>query len=81
MKLTKSQLNELLNQHIGTGYIILKTADNNVHIADVSINRKGDWCIGLDARPLAQGLGDIAPELNPAPRFDDVFYEGANSMR
>ena len=63
MKLTKTQLNKLLNQHTGTGYIIIKTADNNVHIADIGINKNGNWYIGLDARTLDEGLRSIASEV------------------
>ena len=63
MKLTKTQLNKLLNQHTGTGYLILKTADNNIHIADIGINKNGNWYIGLDARTLDEGLRSIANEV------------------
>lgn len=63
MKLTKAQSNELFNQHCGTGYIFIKTSFNTYHIADISIGKKGDWYIGLDSRPLVQGLDDIAKEI------------------
>jgi len=63
MKLTKTQFNDLLNQHTGTGYIMLKMSDSTVHIADISVNEKGNWFIGLDSKPLAQKLADIAKEV------------------
>ena len=63
MKLTKTQLNELLNQHTGTGYIILKTSSKNVHIADIGIGKQGHWFIGLDGKSLDKGLQGIAKEV------------------
>ena len=64
MKLTKTQLNMLLNQHLGTGYILIKTSDNNIRIADICVNSKGDWLMGLDHKPIAERLDDIARELS-----------------
>ena len=63
MKLTKAQSTELFNQHCGTGYIFIKTSFNTYHIADIQIGKTGKWYIGLDGRPLAQGLADIAKEV------------------
>lgn len=63
MKLTKTQLRELFNQHIGTGYLIIKTADNNIRISDIGINRVGNWYIGLDGKSLDAGLQQIAKEV------------------
>ena len=63
MKLTKAQSTDLFNQHEGTGYIIIKTSFNTYHIADIFINGNNDWYIGLDGRPLSQGLNDIAKEV------------------
>lgn len=63
MKLTKRQLGEMFNQHTGTGYIILKTSFNNCRIADIGINKRGEWYLGLDGKPLVQGLERIAKEI------------------
>ena len=64
MKLTKAQLNELLNQHTGTGYLVIKTNDKTVHIADIGIGKNGNWYIGLDGKSLDKGLQNLASELN-----------------
>ena len=63
MKLTRTQFNELLNQHTGTGYLIIKTADYNIHIADIGIGKNGQWYIGLDGKSIDKGLQDIAKEI------------------
>jgi hypothetical protein len=49
MKLTKSQLNELLNQHIGTGYIIIKTTNNNIRIMPTNVGKnRNRWFAGAE---------------------------------
>ncbi len=63
MKLTKTQINELLNQHTGTGYMIVKLNDKTIRISDIGISKNGNWYIGLDGKPLQQGLVSLANEL------------------
>jgi len=63
MKLTKTQFNELLNQHTGTGYMLLKTNDTTVKILEVSVGRNGTWRTGLNGYSLLDRLSEIAIEL------------------
>ena len=47
MKLTKKQFNELLNQHTGTGYLLIKMNDSTIKILDIHLARNGSWRTGL----------------------------------
>jgi len=63
MKLTKTQLNKLLNQHTGTGYMLIKMNDTTIRMLDVSVGRNGTWRTGLNGYSLIDRLGEIATEL------------------
>lgn len=63
MKLTKTQFTELLNQHTGTGYLLVKLDNKTIRISHINIAKNGTWHIGLDGRPLEQGLKDIENDL------------------
>uniref|UniRef100_A0A6M3Y4F6 Uncharacterized protein n=1 Tax=viral metagenome TaxID=1070528 RepID=A0A6M3Y4F6_9ZZZZ len=64
MKLTKTQLNKLLNQHTGTGYMLIKMNDTTIKILEVSVGRNGTWRTGLNGYSLLDRLSEIATELN-----------------
>jgi len=63
MKLTKTQLNELLNQHTGTGYFLLKMNDSTVKMLEVYVGRNGTWRTGLNGQSLVERLNEISTEL------------------
>jgi len=63
VKLTKAQLNDLLNQHIGTGYIIVNTDTKNIRIASLNLGRNGEWYAGDNFRPLANYMVDLSREI------------------
>jgi len=64
MKLTKAQFKELLNQHTGTGYMLIKMNDSTVKMLEVSVGRNGTWRTGLNGYSLLDRLSEIAIELN-----------------
>jgi len=63
MQLTKAQFNELLNQHTGTGYMIIKMNDSTVRLLDISLGKSGNWCAGLNGGKLLDKLSEITIEL------------------
>ncbi len=64
MKLTKAQLASLLNQHKGTGYIIIKTEDNNIRIVSINLGRNGhQWFAGDNGKPLEDYMEDLRGEI------------------
>lgn len=63
MKLTKTQFRQLLNQHTGTGYMLVKMDNRTIRIVDLHIGRDGKWYMGLDGKPMEQGLKDIEQDL------------------
>ena len=63
MKLTKKQFNELLNQHTGTGYLLIKMNDSTIKILDIYLARNGSWRTGLKGEKLSDRLSDIITEL------------------
>ena len=63
MKITKTQLNELFNQHTGTGYMLIKMNDTTIKILEVSLAKNGTWRTGLDGSPLLNRLSEITIEL------------------
>ena len=67
MKLTKAQLNKLLNQHTGTGYMLIKMNDTTIKILEVSVGRNSTWRTGLNGYSLIDRLSEIATELNDEP--------------
>jgi len=63
MKITKTQFNELLNQHTGTGYMLIKMNDTTIKILDVSLAKNGTWRTGLNGDSLIDRLSEITIEL------------------
>ena len=63
MKLTKTQFNELLNQHTGTGYMLIKMNDTTIKILEVSLAWNDTWRTGLDGSSLLDRLSEITVEL------------------
>ena len=64
MELSKTQFNELLNQHTGTGYMFIKMNDSTMKMLEVSLGRNGTWRTGLNGYSLLDRLSEIAIELN-----------------
>ena len=64
MKPTKAQLNKLLNQHTGTGYMLIKMNDSTIKILEVYVGKNGTWRTGLNGYSLIDRLSEIAIELN-----------------
>ena len=71
MKLTKTQFNKLLNQHTGTGYMLIKMNDTTIKILEVSIGRNGTWGTGFNGYSLLDRLSEIAIELTDEREDDD----------
>ena len=63
MKLTKAQFNELLNQHTGTGYMLIKMNDTTIKILEISLGKNGTWRTGQDGYSLLDRLSEITIEL------------------
>jgi len=63
MQLTKAQFNELLNQHTGTGYMLIKMSDSTIRILDISLGKSGNWVAGLNGEKLLDKLSEITIEL------------------
>ena len=61
MKLTNKQLSKLLNQHTGTGYLVVKTGENNIRIVSVNMGNKYRWFAG--AKTLGDYMGDLSGEV------------------
>jgi hypothetical protein len=64
MNLTKTQSRELLNQHVGTGYMFIHTADNTYKIVEIYVGKNGIWHSGNDNKLLADRLTEISNEIN-----------------
>jgi hypothetical protein len=62
MKLTKAQLNEMLNLHIGTGDIIIKTAASNIRIIPINLGANENW-YAANGNPLESYLAMLADEI------------------
>jgi len=63
MKLTKTQFNELLNQHTGTGYMLIKMNDSTIKILEVYVGKNSTWRTGLNGYSLLDRLSEITIEL------------------
>jgi len=63
MKLTKTQFNDLLNQHTGTGYMLIKMNDTTIKILEISLGKNGTWRTGQDGYSLLDRLSEITIEL------------------
>lgn len=63
MRLTKAQFNDLLNQHIGTGYLVFKMNDTTIRLLDISLGKNGIWFAGLNGEKLIDTLSAITIEL------------------
>jgi ADP-glucose pyrophosphorylase len=64
MKLTKSQQNKLLNQHLGTGYMFIHSADDTYTILHIYVGKNGLWRSGNDGKLLIDRLAEMAEEIN-----------------
>ena len=62
MILSQTQINELLNQHIGTGYIFVITANNNVRIIEIHLARSDKWLTG-DYKLVSDKLNELTAEI------------------
>lgn len=63
MRLAKAQFNDLLNQHTGTGYLIIKMNDTTIRMLEVYLGKNGIWCTGLNGQKLLDRLSEITIEL------------------
>ena len=61
MKLTKTQGNELLKQHPGTGYVVINKGYKTYSVIPIHLSRKNEWRAG--DRLLDEALKEHAQEI------------------